>query len=136
MKRLASAGKRTTEAGPGAEAPPDEPPIAAPQPDQPSDADEAEVVAAVEAIAREAEAAEAAVAEVSAAEAKERSLKLEAGLSLLKDMGFTDTALNRDVLVQSGYDADRAVEVLIGTAEVEERPAGLPLLASAPSYEL
>ena len=69
---------------------------------------------------RQVAAAEA--SEASVAEAADRSLKLEQALAVLADMGFTDAALNRDIVVQCGYDAQRAVAVHCGTQEpvVEE----------------
>ena len=82
----------------------------------------------LDAVSAEAEAealrqvAAAEASEASVAEAADRSLKLEQALAVLVDMGFTDAALNRDIVVQCGYDAQRAVAVLCGTEEpvVEE----------------
>ena len=82
----------------------------------------------LDAVSAEAEAealrqvAAAEASEASVAEAADRSLKLEQALAVLADMGFTDAALNRDIVVQCGYDAQRAVAVLCGTVEpvVEE----------------
>ena len=82
----------------------------------------------LDAVSAEAEAealrqvAAAEASEASVAEAADRSLKLEQALAVLADMGFTDAALNRDIVVQCGYDAQRAVAVLCGTEEpvVEE----------------
>ena len=59
---------------------------------------------------------------MSQADAAERSAKLERALALLADMGFSDAALNRDVVVQCGYDADRAVAVLCGAGDEQAEP--------------
>ena len=61
-----------------------------------------------------------AVLEDEQAQAAVAATSLEGALAQLKEMGFADEALNRDVLMACGHDADKAVSLLCGAMDAPE----------------
>ena len=50
-----------------------------------------------------------------------RQAELDTALGLMREMGFADEALNTDVLAACGYNAERAISLLLGDEQFDVR---------------
>jgi hypothetical protein len=50
-----------------------------------------------------------------------RQAELDTALDLMREMGFADEALNTDVLAACGYNAERAISLLLGDEQFDVR---------------